>query len=70
MEMLKQGSITASLRGHFDIGGPFLGFSSMLTPVWKIARPYSILTHQQFQHEIAMSLVQDPAGNGRRRLPS
>ena len=30
MEMLKQGSITASLRGHFDVGGPFLGFSSML----------------------------------------
>ena len=30
MKMLKQSSITALLRGYFDIGGPFLGFSSML----------------------------------------
>lgn len=37
--------------------------------IWKIAQPYSTLTHQQFQHEITIPLVQDPAGNGRRRLP-
>lgn len=69
MEMLNQRSITVLLRGHFDIGGLFLGFSLMLTPIYKIARLYNIFTYQQFQHKITMSLIQNPAGNRQQQLP-
>lgn len=37
--------------------------------LWQLAQPDSQLSHQDFQHEIAMQLIQNPAGNTRQRPP-
>ena len=35
--------------------------------LWKLRYPESKLSHSAFQNQVAMSLVQDPAGSGRKR---
>ena len=38
--------------------------------LYRLANPTSTITHLQFQHRIALDLLQDPAGNGRKRAHS